>query len=274
MRYSKLSEQFTYGFEIEGAFGCKLLKGLYDDGRKKGYCLDEKEDGSVNVGVPQVKRYKFEDPDELQELGIGIFENLKAMLDVVRHFKNDKNYLQDDSCGLHVHIKPKDDEELKRRIFDYDFIRHLQKWASDNLCEEIRYRIAHSSFCRPHGGLLNMYTSVNHQAKHVFVGNHPQKTLEFRFFSTCEHKTKNIELFFREFFRELAKIEIGKSKNFRLQSSGDEEILKVVHKYSSDAEAVTQNHKIRSADSWERGEGEEKSDMEIRRLLGLSSYNF
>jgi len=213
MKYAKINEKFTYGFEIEGVFSYRLLEWLKKDGVKRKYHCDEKSDGSVDVAVPYDREDEFNHDDGLEELGIGIFRNLKDMLYVLRQFKNEDNYYWNSTCGVHVHVKP-ETPELKSKILDYKFIKHLQDWARDNLSEIVRQRIVNrNQYCMTYGNLNTTFYDMRAQSKYRFVRNHPQGTLEFRFFSACDDKAKDVELFFRELFRELKKIKQRKASS-------------------------------------------------------------
>ena len=209
------ANKFTYGFEIEGLFRIDLQNRLYDIFQAK-----LKGDGSVGIN-----KYEFTDRIIINtrdwdgdEYAIGVFDTFKKMLDTIKIFENNKNYVSNKTCGMHIHIKPKPQyQNLHHTISDYQFIKNLQEFASKNLCEKIRKRIATNEYCHPYTTLPITRHRWNAGNKYQFVRNHPQGTLEFRFFSACEHKESNIQLFFYHFFRELKKIKKVKEKDIILK---------------------------------------------------------
>lgn len=231
----KLAEQFTYGFEIEGAVHKKLYRKLQRLGIREKFNIDDHEDGSVHVATPNYDWISRGIPPT-NELAIGIFDNFNDMMKVLKMFENKKNYLENSSCGLHLHIKPKKGEQeniLRHQIQDHEFILQLQKWAYDNLCRRIKTRIARtgSSYCHPYKGFSDTYRRWKSRAKHQFVRNHPFETFEFRFLSTCEHKEENVEKFFNYFFKELKKRKTNLQRRFHLPKlKAPTEIIKVKHK--------------------------------------------
>lgn len=210
-----IRKNFTYGFEIEGRFNKTLCRKVRNNYRAR--C---KSDGSVDVDVEDFGDYESCLWDG-EELAIGIFDKFDEMIEVLKWFKNDKNYLQNDTCGIHVHIKPKErkiNNLMRCVIGDYDFIQDSQRFAENHLCDEVKHRLSTSSFCRPYKTFSTALHDWRRKKKYAFIGNHPSNTFEFRFFSTCRHKASNIELFFDYFFRELAKIEPKKSEELTVKA--------------------------------------------------------
>jgi len=204
------SRKFTYGFEMEGAFLTTFLDELYQSKRKLRISkFETKTDGSVDVErLPSGIKSSAID-DRYQELAIGIFNDFNRMLKVIKLFKNDKNFFQNSSCGLHIHIAPKS-TEYRDKICDLDFIRKLQEWSAENLCSHVRSRLRDNHYCEPYSlkdkwGFNESYSSFKSGNKYKFIHNHhTYKTFEFRFFSTCKHKEENVEKFFKFFFDTLA----------------------------------------------------------------------
>ena len=196
---------FTWGFELEGLFSRRLVDFLGDSG----YNLELKDDGSVNIdntGLFEVAEYENSEDDycTVHEVALGVFDKFETMQEVLAKFRNGKNYLSNSSCGLHIHIKPKDSRaELKGICFDKELINNLEKYASSLLCEHIADRVKNNHYCAPEytfRRLLRRYTS---REKYAFMGNHPQGTIEFRFLSACNHKSQNVEKFFQYFVEQL-----------------------------------------------------------------------
>ena len=209
-----IKKHFTYGFEIEGKFDHKLCRRI-----ERIYGTGCKDDGSVDVDTDDWN-YDCDDWNG-EEFAIGIFKSFGGMIRVLKWFKNNENYLENKSCGIHVHIKPKKDkiDNLMRcMIGDYEFIQNLQNFAKNHLCNEVKHRLTSSIFCRPYLTFPTTIREWNGQKKYAFIGNHPIGTFEFRFFSTCEHKVKNITTFFDYFFNELAKIKPKKSRELDIKS--------------------------------------------------------
>jgi hypothetical protein len=206
----KLFNLFTYGFEIEGAFDYHLRDGLITLANQKKYNVDFKGDSSVGI----MRRI---DDINADEINFGVFNSFSEMIKCLYLFRNGDNYIENQSCGLHIHIKPKRGwgKKLKTLIFDSQFIDKIQKWAMHNLCDRIknRVRINENQYCAKYNtnDLNGLAWSLRRHDKYRFFRNHTIGTIEFRFFSPCVHKEKNVIKFFKFFFMELAKQKREKS---------------------------------------------------------------
>lgn len=211
-------KQFTWGFEIEGLISEKLQEKLQSIESKGGYDFVYKADGSVGVDKPagvMLGEFNTEEDDDMgnerykliTETNAGVFNSLGEMLEVLKVFENGKNYFQNHSCGVHIHIKPKARWSwLKYCLFNSQFIGKIQGYAESGLCEHIQDRIQHGHWCRAFYRTETLLNNYQRHEKYVFMGNHPQGTTEFRFFSSCKDKEKNITAFFNVFFNEFSKV--------------------------------------------------------------------
>lgn len=215
-----LKNCFTFGFEVEGAFDSSLSNELSHKMRKKKGLKDIvfKEDPSVSLSDYEYEKLDNPDYDE-QECAIGIFDSLNETIEYLSMFKNGTNYVENSTCGLHVHIKPKEGyEKLRETISDYGFIKTCQDWASENLCPHVANRVKDRNgagyFCQSYheddkemeiGTLRQVKQNWDYGNKYQFIRNHTQGTYEFRFFAPCDHKVENVKLFFEFFFKLLKK---------------------------------------------------------------------
>ena len=151
-------DDFTYGFELEGVFDRDFILSVEKQMLKKKLYLDLKDDSSVNVGNiiddngdgnGIDNNLMFDNNDNyVSEVNIGVFDKFKDMLALLKMFENGKNYFSDESCGLHIHIKPKEKKKfLRGQIFDSEFIDNLQEYAS-LLCYDIKENRLNNSYCR------------------------------------------------------------------------------------------------------------------------------
>ncbi len=185
---------FTYGFEIEGLFSKSVINKL------NGLCsVDRKTDGSVHGrDIASTNRIDLDDIEggsywSPTELGLGVFSNIKSLLEVMGLFINKKTYFMDESCGLHLHIKAKELEN--REVFwDLPLIKKLEEFAFTELCNCQKKR-KDNRFCLNYGAFRCFYSDIVSKTKYRFVRNHPSGTMEFRFFCPCEHKVENVEKF-------------------------------------------------------------------------------
>lgn len=224
MELNKLVKQFRFGFEIEGLFYCSLVNELQRIADKKGYDLECKNDSSVDVypdgRKDEAEKWGIYKDERRDEIAIGIFRNFNEMIKALKLFENGKNYLENKSCGLHIHLSTKNNE-LKNRVADYQFIKKLQKWAEENLCERVKERLVgdYTTYCKCYTSFKETYRRWKYQEKYRFLCNHSQGTFEFRFFSPCEHKVVNVKKFFTYFFDELKKMGNGKGKIIKLEDN-------------------------------------------------------
>lgn len=219
IKKKNLKKNFTYGFEIEGRFDEKLCRRI-----KREFGINCKDDGSVNVDMRE-----DDDNWEGEEFALGVFQSFDKMIRILKWFKNDENYYENYTCGIHVHIKPKEkkiNNLLRCMIGDYDFIQNLQNFAKKNLCKETKKRLKTSSYCYPYGSFTTTLREWRGKKKYAFIGNHPLGTFEFRFFSTCKHKIKNIKTFFNYFFAELAKVKAKKREELDVKIEKKENKIK------------------------------------------------
>lgn len=204
-----MKTDFTFGFEIEGIFSIGLPEKLQK------FSFSRKSDGSVHSSdIIDDNRIIRGLIDDYTEYNVGIFKNKEDLLNAVRLFENGKNYFMDTSCGLHLHIKPKD-EKIKELFWDLDFISKLENFAFKNLCECQKKRYG-NRFCEVYTNLKYFISDIKNQEKYRFVRNHPSGTLEFRFFSPCPHKAENIEKFLNYMFRLLEKQEPKKKETIEI----------------------------------------------------------
>lgn len=133
------SNNFTWGFELEGHIS-QDLKDILETERDNGKFndLELKGDGSVSVNDRIIDPAYYEynsDSYIIEETAIGVFDNLETLKKYLRLFKNGVNYESNKTCGLHIHLKPKEkNEHLKGMIFDKEFITKLENY-SKLLCE-------------------------------------------------------------------------------------------------------------------------------------------
>lgn len=207
-------DYFTYGFEIEGLFTKQSIRKITENLERRKIDIDIKSDGSVSV---RPTKLDIEYIDE-RECAIGVFKKFKDMLKAMSFFENDNNYFYDTSCGLHIHIKPiQHHKELKAMILDYNLILNLQSWVKNNLCNCNNNRLLHNNnYCQNYTSFKNAHYSVAHNDKYKFIKNHESGTVEFRFFSPCEHKIDNVSIFFDYLFKILSKTKPLKEKTFIL----------------------------------------------------------
>ena len=223
-----LHKQFTYGFEIEGAFTNELCRELRAYAREHKYNFKFKYDGSVSVSPSW--GYSIRSP--YSEINLGVFKRFEDMIEVLQMFTA-SNYVSNTTCGLHVHVKPKyywNDEKIMDMFWSYEFVKKMQKYADTNLCDCQHERL-HSRpgerYCAFHKNFAYLRNNFMRQSKFVFVGNHPSGTYEFRFFSACSHKVQNVKKFFAFAFDELAEISPDKSVKVNLDKGGTSKTINI-----------------------------------------------
>lgn len=129
------------------------------------------------------------------------YESVTEVLQDLNLF-NKKNYVFNETCGLHFHVGMKDGnyQKLFSVASNWELMGKLQKEAL-NYCECQKTRLqTKNDFCRPFESkehVINNTKNVNinyRSNKYLFCRFHPEtKTLEFRFFSPCPHKVKNVK---------------------------------------------------------------------------------
>lgn len=205
-----MKTEWSLGFEIEGIFS-----DIYTNLKKSGYNVSRKEDGSVH-DLDIMRKYGIGSTsiDGYTEYNVGVFKDIDEMIKTLKEFKNGKNYFMDESCGLHLHIKPSN-EKIKELFWDLDFVEKLERYAFTSLCK-CQAKRKENRFCMTYRDLDHFIEEVKYQEKYRFVRNHPSGTLEFRFFSPCEHKSENMKKFLNYMFKLLDKQEPKKSNTIEL----------------------------------------------------------
>ena len=255
----------TYGFEIEGLFLADLKDKLSN---KWAYKLD----GSVSIGTNE--RIKFAEKNNIHcnpssdnfirelnenflrnnnlsnfynytELNSPVYNNLPKLLKALSSFEFDKNWLANNSCGIHIHIGFKNDNLKKLDISDFGIISSLQDYASENLCACVKERIKNNRFCMPYQkNFKDAYLSFKQGEKYSFMGNHSSGTFEFRFFSACKHKDENAKLFFNYLNRILKDYRFNKRQRNLLKDYN--EILDIKNNIESYDRELKLNETIKS----------------------------
>lgn len=199
----------TYGFEIEGIFSNSLIWKLRK-ADNKGFLTDyqEKYDGSVRFN--NLERDSIAHVADPTELALGIFNSREQLMKFLRMFKNEQNYLHNATCGLHLHVFI--GNNFYRSLFNEPkFMRKMHRFFCTKTCDCIKARVR-NQYCRNYPREFTEY--MHHwrgQSKYRFVRNHPSGTFEFRIFSACKHKEKNVADFLNFFYREIKKVEKQKT---------------------------------------------------------------
>jgi len=210
--------KLTYGFEIEGQFRFSLMNKLLKN--KSITDLKLKDDGSVNccvVGYINKLDEKFEKVVNkfnqkgidinynrnltLREITVGIFNNEKDLLNTLNDF-NLNTYYHNDTCGLHLHIKPLS-QELHDTLISYVFVKKLAFFIKRKFCEHCVNRITENRYCKLYTTIERTSAEFMKQEKRRIMRIHPSGTFEFRFLSPCEHKIDNIKKLLK-FVRDIA----------------------------------------------------------------------
>lgn len=193
-------DNFTYGFELEGVFSNALLSHTNID--------DYKHDGSVDIRYLLIPREKLIESDRgylYTEYASPIFLSLPDMLEHLRLFyvnflTPDAVYENNDSCGLHIHIKENTATRSQQaNIFTTKHLTAIRQWTLDNMGEKQKRRLDSNRYCRPYStAAKNTLYNVKNQDKYRIVRNHPSGTAEFRLFSPeLENTPDIIEQFFK-----------------------------------------------------------------------------
>ena len=215
MKYN--TNNFTYGFEIEGVFATKLWDKIEDLPLQS----ELKGDGSVHYG--EIIHTNGLPIDTITsghevEINVGIFTNIATLGRTLRLFENGKNYWNDDSCGLHLHVKPKRAHKDAEEVFwSLKTIKALQTFAFKELCPCVAKR-KNGYFCRNYSAkFINFFTDWQDREKYRFARRHPSGTIEFRFLAPCEHKADNVKKFLTYMTELLSKQKHSIKKVFTLE---------------------------------------------------------
>lgn len=194
---------FTYGFELEGVFSQDLnIEGHL------GY------DGSVHIGDGEFDFVEYDG----REYRSDVFHSLGGMLEQLRIFTSSV-YASNDTCGLHIHIKPKNEagkklcnaiasrEGLNLVAETHIKISKMDRWQNRRRCSE-----GCKKYARPYDiSDPSLGLEWKARAKYREVRNHPQGTYEFRLFSpqgSVEEREKRIISFFTELFEAVEKLKL------------------------------------------------------------------
>ncbi len=238
--FLKLANEFTWGYELEGRFTkeiCDTLKDTKDYYNGK-YGVSTHYDSSVMLPIPNLNWLN----KDYTEIILGIFQDFETMIKTFEYFKEGKNYLQNETCSLHVHIKNKNGRNDHCKVGDKDLLRKAENFAFTKLCKETRKRKT-NKYCQSY--YIKGGENWERRKKYSFIRNHPSGTLEFRFFSSC-HKKKNIIKFFKFFFNELEKVENYKKGNFIIQNTNKLESINNYFKLQNlENEKFKTNYKLK-----------------------------
>lgn len=195
----------TFGFELEGVCEKEFWSELQGygnfthDGSVRSYELGR---GKEKVEMQQIDYCEFRSK---------VFTDSDKLLLLLDRFKNDKNYFSNKSCGLHLHIGSRNSEYrayLVSLLRSYRILTNLQNRARE-LCHHIKRERTRCEYCQffPRS-LSDMFEGLQSSSKYHFVNFHEQGTLEFRFFSACQHKVKNVADFLDTFLHEIGKPQV------------------------------------------------------------------
>lgn len=234
----------TYGFELEGFTDDRLTEQLKKLGFTGGY------DGSVNgrmvlelSGKPISYHSSRSDGNTIvtadyasehvscgvmSELRSPVFKDREKMLAALSIFSGSfgKLFVADRSCGLHLHIGGSTSDT--RRMLSYRLIKRMQLFATKHLCIHIknermvgnRYAIQYT------GSYVDTANRIATHNKYQFVRNHPQGTLEFRFFSACEHMSENVTSFLDELDAAIVEVSDSVAATSRLDNVAQHDEIK------------------------------------------------
>jgi len=245
---------FTYGVEVEGYFTNSLISKLEDNVN-----LIKKTDGSVHLEIDDIKcnkndiaRIENESSSFVSEINIGVFYQFKKLIECLKMI-DEKNHFENESCGLHLHIKPKTKfSDYRGIVGDFNFIDKLQKFGFNKLCKCVKIRKG-NDYCLIYTA-DDIRRKWNSRNKYQFVRNHPTGTFEFRFLAPCKHKVENIKKFLTYFLIELNKVDSRINKVVELNQYLPE---KVLYNYSLEKEnekTKYQKYQIEDVLKIERGE--------------------
>ena len=218
-------DNFTWGFELEGMFAKSIVDKVYWLGRKKGFSIETKYDGSVEYdNLIRLADFETQKDNEgtITEINVGVFDKFKEMVKILEMFGR-SNYISDDSCGLHIHINAKKliDKQIltivrewvhrqkfvaKRFNVSKERLEHtcrfLPKRELSKLTEKAIHAFRNNIRCsfNNYGYLSEKYYSLN--ASHLSKDDYG--TLEFRMFSSTTNfkEIKEVIYFVLHFIQE------------------------------------------------------------------------
>lgn len=206
-------DHFTYGFELEGLFSQDLFAGKTEAEKEFLKSGHFHQDGSVSIYDEFDEMIGDDnDPDyhahEYSSPVINSFDDLMYYLSMF----NGDTYHMNDTCGFHLHIKPKDEEgeRIKSIMASYAFLKQFKQaiFSRKNLVvnDQIpffdsyqveRLRGESKRWCQPYDGEMDdMYQTWRRRDKYRCIRNHPQGTLEFRLFSPYPGKEDRVQSLF------------------------------------------------------------------------------
>lgn len=192
-----LDSKLTYGFELEGIYRKTLIRDLENNSLGS-----FGSDGSIsrfklNSDLPESVREFYSVDDMEVEFRSKVFRNHKAVIETLEMF-TDANYHWDSDCGLHLHLCGVNSyikQQLYNVMCNWDMVKKIQKFAQEKMCQCQKSRINKSRYCKPYvtkKQLLDNFQRSNDKYRFMY---YRRETLEFRFFSTCEHKVENVKKF-------------------------------------------------------------------------------
>lgn len=220
---TKILEQLTFGFEIEGVYKSGMDKVLRFQGNfvsdgsvnrlnpqwecqliPRDYqcrnCIMDSTRRRVEIYCPEHHARYHREGSVSTEYATQIFQSLPEALDVLKKF-NKKNYTWNETCGLHFHIGIKGDPQRAwRKLFattsNAKFISELHEQAL-KWCDCQNKRLMNTDRNRYYMPYQNnrelILANKGNPTKYRFLNFHSKyHTLEFRFLSPCEHKVKNV----------------------------------------------------------------------------------
>lgn len=267
---NKILEKLTFGFELEGGFEKGLDSILGETGRFKedgsihnlntdilnglqsqtinlrnpflscSKCKLKTEPGSGRLKMVKVcANHKSEYKNQLaytgnnmaSEYASPIFDDFSEMVKMLKLFKNNDNYVSNQTCGLHLHVGVKEkvlgSEIVTKSVLQYDDLggvreglrqetvqiktkywkklyqtvqnwqlqNYLYKEALNDYCDCQKLRLTtNDRYCKVYPTRSDMVNaSYGSNIKYSFMNFHRgYNTLEFRFFSPCQHKAENV----------------------------------------------------------------------------------
>lgn len=194
------TDHFTFGFELEGRFDDALdVPSDYDSW---------KTDGSVHMDNDTFTNPKKTNSGYVaSEYASPIFQTFGEMIETLKKFEAPL-YEGNSSCGLHLHIKHKDDlglsfrqaiasstfmKEFNHAVFDGAKSRKINKIPFLDSYQVQRLRGESKRWCEPYPeDLEGALHEWNRQVKYRVVRNHPHGTLEFRLLSPLGDRVSRV----------------------------------------------------------------------------------